>query len=78
MQKQEELAAALCAISGMENVFFCNSGAEGNEAAITLARMHGHKRNNDIPHVIVMEQAFHGQTFATLTTSGKRKIQEGF
>lgn len=78
VQKQEELAAALCAISGMENVFFCNSGAEGNEAAIKLARMHGHKRNIDIPHVIVMEQAFHGRTLATLTASGNRKIQAGF
>lgn len=78
VQKQTELAEKLCAISGMENVFFCNSGAEGNEAAIKLARMHGHNRNIEIPHVVVMEQAFHGRTLATMTASGNRKIQAGF
>jgi acetylornithine/N-succinyldiaminopimelate aminotransferase len=78
VQKQTELAEALCAVSGMDNVFFANSGAEANEAAIKLARMHGHKRNIEIPHVIVMEQAFHGRTLATLTASGNRKIQVGF
>ncbi|MEX1669655.1 aspartate aminotransferase family protein [Zhongshania guokunii] len=78
VQKQQELAEALCAVSGMDNVFFSNSGAEGNEAAIKLARMHGHKRNIEVPHIIVMEQAFHGRTLATLTASGNRKIQAGF
>lgn len=78
VQRQNELAEKLCAVSGMENVFFCNSGAEANEAAIKLARMHGHSRNIDIPHVIVMEQSFHGRTLATLTASGNRKIQAGF
>merc|ERR1711974_356363 len=58
--------------------FFANSGAEGNEAAIKLARMHGHKRGIEVPHVVVMEQAFHGRTLATLTASGNRKIQAGF
>lgn len=78
VQKQTELAEKLCAVSGMDNVFFCNSGAEGNEAAIKLARMHGHNRNIEIPHIIVMEQAFHGRTLATMTASGNRKIQVGF
>ncbi|WP_269618717.1 acetylornithine transaminase [Zhongshania sp. BJYM1] len=78
VQKQQQLAEALCAVSGMDNVFFSNSGAEANEAAIKLARMHGHNRNIEIPHVIVMEQAFHGRTLATLTASGNRKIQVGF
>ncbi|MGB1906239.1 MAG: aspartate aminotransferase family protein [Spongiibacter sp.] len=78
VKRQEELAQALCEVSGMDNVFFCNSGAEANEAAIKLARMHGHKRNIEIPHIIVMEQAFHGRTLATLTASGNRKIQAGF
>lgn len=78
VKKQEELARALCEVSGMDNVFFANSGAEANEAAIKLARMHGHKRDIEIPHVVVMEQAFHGRTLATLTASGNRKIQAGF
>lgn len=76
--RQQELAEALRDASGMDNVFFANSGAEGNEAAIKLARMHGHKRGIEVPHVVVMEQAFHGRTLATLTASGNRKIQVGF
>ena len=76
--RQQELAEALRDASGMDNVFFANSGAEGNEAAIKLARMHGHKRGIEVPHVVVMEQAFHGRTLATLTASGNRKIQAGF
>ena len=60
VQKQQQLAEALCAVSGMDNVFFSNSGAEANEAAIKLARKHGHNRDIEIPHVVVMEQAFHG------------------
>ncbi|WP_372863428.1 acetylornithine transaminase [Spongiibacter sp.] len=78
VQRQQELAEALRDASGMDNVFFANSGAEANEAAIKLARMHGHQRNIDTPHVVVMEQAFHGRTLATLTASGNRKIQAGF
>ena len=76
--RQQELAEALRDASGMDNVFFANSGAEGNEAAIKLARIHGHKRSIEVPHVVVMEQAFHGRTLATLTASGNRKIQAGF
>jgi acetylornithine aminotransferase len=78
VQRQTELAEALCHLSGMDKVFFCNSGAEANEAAIKLARLFGHKKNIDKPTIIVMEQSFHGRTMATLTASGNRKIQAGF
>lgn len=78
VQRQTDLAAALCQAAGMEKVFFCNSGAEANEAAIKLARLYGHKKNIDKPTIIVMEQSFHGRTMATLTASGNRKIQAGF
>lgn len=78
IQRQTELGEALCAVSGMQNVFFCNSGAEANEAAIKLARLYGHTKNIDKPAIIVMEQSFHGRTMATLTASGSRKIQAGF
>ena len=75
---QEELAARLCALSGMEKVFFSNSGAEANEAAIKLARLHGHHRGSDAPRVLVMENSFHGRTLATLSATGNRKVQKGF
>ena len=75
---QAELSATLCRLSGMDKVFFCNSGAEANEAAIKLARLFGHKKGIDRPSIIVMEQSFHGRTMATLTASGNRKIQAGF
>lgn len=76
--RQEELGDLLCRITGMERVFFCNSGAEANEAAIKLARLHGHRQGIERPTVIVMERSFHGRTMATLTASGNRKIQAGF
>lgn len=75
---QEELAARLCTLSGMDNAFFCNSGAEANEAAIKLARLYGHRRGIETPTIIVMERAFHGRTMATLTATGNRKVQAGF
>ena len=75
---QAELAEKLCAISGMEKVFFGNSGAEANEAALKLARLHGHQQQIEIPHVIVMEGSFHGRTIATLSATGNRKVQAGF
>ncbi|MFT3929766.1 MAG: acetylornithine transaminase [Spongiibacteraceae bacterium] len=78
IQRQTELGEALRAASGMDNVFFCNSGAEANEAAIKLARLYGHQKNIDKPTIIVTEQSFHGRTMATLTASGNRKIQAGF
>ncbi|SCY06028.1 aspartate aminotransferase family protein [Nitrosospira sp. Nsp13] len=76
--RQEQLASRLAALSGMDNAFFCNSGAEANEAAIKLARLYGHGRNIDLPTIIVMEKSFHGRTMATLTASGNRKVQAGF
>ncbi|MCO1335537.1 aspartate aminotransferase family protein [Microbulbifer sp. OS29] len=75
---QEQLADKLVHLSGMDNVFFSNSGAEANEAAIKLARRHGNARNLKTPQIIVMEGAFHGRTLATLTATGNEKIQEGF
>ena len=75
---QDELGARLTALSGMDNVFFCNSGAEANEAAIKLARLHGHRRGIEKPAVVVMEGAFHGRTLATLSATGSRKVQAGF
>ncbi|MEE8059331.1 MAG: aspartate aminotransferase family protein [Pseudomonadales bacterium] len=75
---QKKLAESLCRISGMDNVFFGNSGAEANEAAIKIARLYGHNKEIDQPHIVVMENAFHGRTIATLTASGNRKIQAGF
>ncbi len=75
---QEQLGDELCRISGMDKVFFGNSGAEANEAAIKLARLYGHKKGIDNPVVIVMEKAFHGRTLATLTATGNSKVQAGF
>ena len=75
---QEKLADRLAAISGMENVFFCNSGCEANEAAIKLARLYGHKKNIEAPAIVVLEKAFHGRTIATLSATGSRKVQAGF
>jgi acetylornithine/N-succinyldiaminopimelate aminotransferase len=75
---QEALADKLCALSGMDRAFFCNSGAEANEAAIKLARLHGHHRGIDNPAIVVMEKSFHGRTMATLSATGNRKVQAGF
>ncbi len=75
---QQQLADKLCEISGMESVFFGNSGAEANEAAIKLARLHGHNKGIDSPSVIVAKGSFHGRTMATLTATGNRKVQAGF
>ncbi|HEY8098974.1 MAG TPA: acetylornithine transaminase [Methylobacter sp.] len=75
---QEQLADKLTEKSGMDNVFFCNSGAEANEAAIKLARKYGHEQGIDNPAIIVMEKSFHGRTLATLSATGNAKIQQGF
>jgi acetylornithine/N-succinyldiaminopimelate aminotransferase len=75
---QEQLAAALTQAAGMENCFFGNSGAEANEAAIKLARLHGNRQGIKKPAIVVLEGAFHGRTLATLSASGNRKIQAGF
>jgi acetylornithine/N-succinyldiaminopimelate aminotransferase len=76
--EQERLADKLSAISGMDRVFLCNSGCEANEAAIKLARLHGHQKGIEQPVIIVMEKAFHGRTIATLSATGSRKVQAGF
>ncbi len=75
---QQELADKLTSLSNMDNVFFSNSGAEANEAAIKLARLFGHSKNIDQPAIIVMEGSFHGRTMATLTATGNRKVHAGF
>ncbi|HNN09164.1 MAG TPA: aspartate aminotransferase family protein [Azospira sp.] len=78
IREQEQLADRLCALSGMSEAFFCNSGCEANEAAIKLARFYGHQQGIDSPAIIVMEKAFHGRTLATLSATGNRKAQAGF
>jgi acetylornithine/N-succinyldiaminopimelate aminotransferase len=75
---QTKLADRLCALSGMEKVFFANSGAEANEAAIKLARLKGNKQGIKKPAVVVMDGSFHGRTMATLTATGNRKVHAGF
>ena len=76
--EQAKLADKLCAVSGMDKVFVCNSGCEANEAAIKLARLYGHNKGIEAPEIIVMERAFHGRTLATLSATGNRKTQAGF
>ena len=76
--EQEALADLLCQRSGLDAAFFCNSGAEANEGAIKLARLHGHNKGIAEPAIIVMERAFHGRTMATLTATGSAKAQAGF
>ena len=75
---QEQLADSLVKKSGMDNVFFCNSGAEANEAAIKLARKYGHEQGIEKPAIIVMDKSFHGRTLATLSATGNPKVQQGF
>ena len=74
---QEELAAKLVQISGMTNVFFCNSGLEANEAALKLARKFGHDKGIEKPQIVVYEKAFHGRSIATLSATGNPKVQQG-
>jgi acetylornithine/N-succinyldiaminopimelate aminotransferase len=75
---QEAAADRIAQITGLDEVFFCNSGCEANEAAIKVARMYGHKRGIERPEIIVFEKAFHGRTLATLSAAGSRKVQAGF
>jgi len=75
---QEKLAEKLCEASGMDRVFFCNSGAEGNEAQIKLARMFGHRKGIEVPGIIAMEGAFHGRTMGSLTATHSNRHQDGF
>lgn len=75
---QERLGERLCALADMEKAFFCNSGAEANEAALKLARLYGHHRQVAQPQILVMENAFHGRTIATLTATDNPAKQQGF
>lgn len=76
--QQQTLAEKLTAVSGMDNVFFSNSGAEANEAAIKIARKYGHGKGIELPTILVVEGAFHGRTLATLTATANPAAQEGF
>ena len=78
IENQQLLADELCRISGLESVFFSNSGAEANEAAIKIARMYGNSNGISSPSIIVMENSFHGRTMATLSATGNRNVQAGF
>ncbi len=75
---QEKAADRIAEITGLDEVFFCNSGLEANEAAIKVARKYGHERGVAEPAIIVMEKAFHGRSLATLSATGSRKVQAGF
>jgi acetylornithine aminotransferase len=75
---QEQAADRIAQITGLDEVFFCNSGLEANEAAIKVARKYGHDRGVNEPAIIVMEKAFHGRSLATLSAGGSRKVQAGF
>jgi acetylornithine aminotransferase len=78
VREQEALADRLCALSGMREVFFGNSGSEANEAALKLVRFYGHKHGNPQAQTIVMENAWHGRTLATLAATGSAKARKGF
>jgi len=75
---QERLGERLCALTGMQKAFFCNSGAEANETALKLARLHGHRKRIAEPKILVMENGFHGRTIATLSATGNPAKQSGF
>jgi acetylornithine aminotransferase len=75
---QQQLADKLVALSGMSNVFFCNSGLEANEAALKMARKFGHDKGIERPQIVVYDKAFHGRSIATLSATGNAKIQQGF
>lgn len=78
IKNQEDLAEKLCKLSGMDNAFFGNSGAEANEAAIKIARLYGNSKNISNPTIITASQSFHGRTMATLSATGNDKVQSGF
>ena len=75
---QEQLGGRLCALAGMEKAFFCTSGAEANETALKLARLHGRRKQVPQPQILVMENGFHGRTLATLSATGNPASQSGF
>ncbi len=78
IEPQQKLGQVLVAVSGMEKVFFSNSGAEANEAALKIARKYGQEKGVGKPHVITTEQSFHGRTMATLSATGNQKVKAGF
>jgi len=78
IERQQALAEALVQLSAMESVFFCNSGAEANEAAIKIARAHGHAKGIEKPEILVFDHSFHGRTLATLSATGNAKVHAGF
>jgi len=78
IENQQLLADELCRLSGLDRVFFSNSGAEANEAAIKIARMYGNSKGISSPGIIVMDNSFHGRTMATLSATGNRNVQAGF
>ncbi|WP_157779276.1 aminotransferase class III-fold pyridoxal phosphate-dependent enzyme, partial [Klebsiella pneumoniae] len=72
---QTAAAQKLAEVSGMEEIFFSNSGAESNEGAIKIARKFGTQQGISLPKIIVAEQSFHGRTLATLSATGNKKVQ---
>lgn len=78
IEPQEKLAEQLCELSGMEKIFFSNSGAEANEAAIKIARKYGNDQGITEPVIITMNGSFHGRTMATLSATGNPKVKAGF
>ena len=78
IQNQQKLSDQLCAVSGMDRVFFSNSGAEANEAAIKIATLYGNQQGIELPSIIVTDGSFHGRTMATLSATGNRKVNAGF
>ncbi len=79
IEPQARLAELLCELSFAEKVFFCNSGAEANEAAIKLARRYGHEVFGEgVKRIITMHRSFHGRTMATITATGQKKVQTGY
>ena len=75
---QEKLAQRLAGVAGLERAFFCNSGAEANEAAIKICRKLAHQKRFENPVIVVMDGGFHGRTLSTLSATGNPKAQEGF
>ena len=78
IEHQEKLAERLCILASMDNVFFANSGAEANEAAIKIARLFAQNKGIKQPAIITANESFHGRTMATLSATGNSKVQEGF
>lgn len=78
IENQQLLGDLLCRLTGLDKAFFCNSGAEAVECALKLIRLYGHQRGFELPKIVVMNNAFHGRTFATLSAGGNKKVHEGF